>query len=363
MPGQIAFFIENMQGGGAERVMLNLANHTASLGHKVDLVLVHPKGPYIPMVSSQVRVVDLKVRRFREVMPSLIRYFNREKPKAMLSALENANVAAVIARELTGSKTRLVLSEHTTPSQHYKHSPRQMWSSFTRWGGFFYRRADAVVGVSKSVAEDLIQTMRVPEEMVSTIYNPVITPDIAQLAMQPIDHPWLAKLDIPVILAVGSLRQLKDYPTLIRGFSYVRRARPARLIILGEGPERTNLQALINNSGLQDDVDLHGFVTNPYAYMKRASVFVLSSAWEGFGNVLVEAMALGTPVVSSDCPSGPAEILRHGKWGRLVPVGDSRALAEAILETLDNPIKPMPEAIERFKVDYGAMQYLKLLLS
>jgi glycosyltransferase involved in cell wall biosynthesis len=362
MPNQLSLFIENLQGGGAERVMVNLANSMAEAGHFVDLVLVHSKGPYLETVSNKVQIIDLKIRRFREVLPALVRYLKQERPEAMLSALENANVASVIAKKLTNVKTRLVLSEHTTPSQHYKHSTRQPWKSFTHWGGYFYRQADAVVGVSKVVAEDLITTMGIPRKKVHFIYNPIDTSTITKLSTQEVNHPWFADSSIPVLLAVGRLTPPKDYPTLIRSFALVHKERPVRLLILGEGEERNTIEALVRQLGLNQAVALPGFATNPYAYMKRSSIFLLSSAWEGFGMVLAEAMAVGTPIVSTDCPSGPAEILEDGKWGTLVPVGDPSALAKAILKTLVNPIIPTLESVERFGIKIASEKYINLLL-
>jgi glycosyltransferase involved in cell wall biosynthesis len=192
------------------------------------------------------------------------------------------------------------------------------------------------------------------------IYNPVDTDHIKTLATAPLEHPWFAPGAVPVVLSAGRLTRQKDFPSLLRAFAQVRQSRPARLVILGEGEERTSLETLARELGCRDDIALPGFVPNPYPYMAAAGVFVLSSAWEGFGNVLIEAMALGVPVVSTDCPSGPAEILGRGRYGTLVPVSDVDALARAIATTLDQP----PEArrsIERassFSCERIASQYL-----
>ena len=177
-----------------------------------------------------------------------------------------------------------------------------------------------------------------------------------------LDHPWFLPGEPPVILGVGRLTQAKDFPTLIRAFALVRKKHPARLMILGEGEERSKLETLVQELGLEKEVSLPGFVDNPYKYMKRAAVFVLSSKWEGFGNVLVEAMALGTPVVSTNCPSGPAEILENGRWGRLVPVGDVYALAEAIIETLDEEHHPdVANRAKDFAVELAVEKYINVL--
>jgi glycosyltransferase involved in cell wall biosynthesis len=230
-----------------------------------------------------------------------------------------------------------------------------------------YPKADRIVAVSQGVADDLISLLNLPHEKVTVIYNPIFTPELFEQAKQPANHPWFEQNRLPVILAVGRLTRQKDYPILFRAFSLVRQVRPAKLLILGEGEERANLERLAIELGIQNDVSMPGFVDNPFAFMAKASVFVLSSAWEGFGNVLVEALACGCPVVATDCRSGPREILDNGRYGRLVPVGDHEALAKAILETLDNPDFPanrqtrLQRAME-FSVDAAVDKYLKVLL-
>ena len=149
---------------------------------------------------------------------------------------------------------------------------------------------------------------------------------------------WFADGAPPVLLGAGKFKPQKDLSTLIRAFAMIRASRPARLIILGEGPQRKTLQALCTELGVLEDVAFPGFVDNPFAYMARSKVFVLSSAWEGFGMVLAEAMACGCPVVSTDCPSGPAEILEDGRYGPLVPVSDPEKMSAAIASTLDDPL-------------------------
>jgi glycosyltransferase involved in cell wall biosynthesis len=201
----------------------------------------------------------------------------------------------------------------------------------------FYPLADACVGVSGGVADDLSDLIGMSREKIVAVKNPVVTAELASRAAEPVDHPWFEAGAPPVVLAAGRLTAQKDYPTLLRAVDLVRRTRPIRLLILGSGPERESLTALADALQLDDLVEFHGFAENPYAFMARASVFVLASAWEGSPNALVEAMACGCPVVSTDCPSGPAEILDDTRYGKLVPVGDSDALSRAIAELLDDP--------------------------
>lgn len=314
--------------------MVNLARGFVERGLAVDLVLAKAEGPYLSQVPKEVRVVDLQASRVLTSLPGLVRYLRRERPKALLSALDHANIVALWARKLTAVQCRLVVSVHNTLSLATDNASTVQGRLMPRLIRRFYPWADAIVAVSQGVAEDLAKTTGLPRERIRVIYNPVVTPELLEKVRQPLDHPWFMPGQPPVILSVGRLTVQKDYPTLIRAFARVREERPARLIILGEGEERPNLESLVRELGLQGDVSLPGFVENPYAYMARAVVFALSSAWEGFGNVLVEAMAVGTPVVSTDCPSGPAEILEGGKWGRLVPVGNPEMLADAIITTL-----------------------------
>jgi glycosyltransferase involved in cell wall biosynthesis len=280
----------------------------------------------------------------------------------MLSALHYANEIAVWAKRFAGTSTRVIVSEHNTFSQAIQHTSktkRRLLPFFVR---HFYPWADSIVAVSQGVANDLARSTGLLRESIQAIYNPVITPELLEKTKEPLEHPWFAPSEPPVILGVGKLEAQKDFPTLIRAFAQVRQVRPARLMILGWGPDRPKLEALVRELGLEADVSLSGYVDNPYPYMAKASVFVLSSAWEGLPTVLIEAMAVGTPVVSTDCPSGAAEILGSGKYGLLTPVGDSQALAKAILEVLSNQLPAVdPNWLEQFSLPVSTRQYLDVL--
>jgi glycosyltransferase involved in cell wall biosynthesis len=225
-----------------------------------------------------------------------------------------------------------------------------------------YRHTTHVVAVSHHVASDLAHVSGIPSQRINMIYNPVVTPDLLRQAHLPVDHPWFAADEPPVILGVGRLHRDKDFATLIQAFSLLHQQRPARLVILGEGPERPRLEHLVQTLGVQHAVDLPGYAANPAAYMRQAAMLVLSSLAEGFGNVLIEAMATGTPVVSTDCPGGPSELLAHGTYGRLVPVGDVAALAAAMHATLDDP--PDPALLQRraaeFSLERSVQKYCAL---
>ena len=337
---RVALYVPSLRGGGAERSMLTLAQGFAARGYTVDLVLAKAEGSYLDCVGEAVRVVDLESSRVIASLPGLVRYLRREQPVALLSAMGHANVVAVMAKVLARAPTRIVVSEHSTYTR--ARSDSVSWRSrvlggLMRWA---YRRADGIVAVSSGVADDLSRSIGLNRERISVIYNPVVTNELIAQSFADTDHPWLAEKRFPVVLAVGRLTKAKDFPTLIQAFAQVRKLRDVRLVILGEGELRAELTELVNRLSLDEDVDLPGFVENPFPFMRQSDLFVLSSAWEGLPSVLIQAMACGAPVVATDCPSGPAEILEGGRWGRLVPVGDADGLARAISAALDDPCPP-----------------------
>jgi len=346
---RVALFLPSLRGGGAERVMVNLAHGFVERGLQVDLVLAKAEGPYLSQVPQSVRVVDLKSKRVLYSLPGLVRYLRRERPKALLSAMDHANVVALWAKRLARVPTRVVVSVHSTISIATKRAKNMRGRMIPLFIRKFYPWADVIVAVSKGVAEDLSEITGLPEERIRVIYNPVITPEFFAKAEEPVDHPWFRPGEPPVILGIGRLTEAKDFPTLIRAFALVRKERPARLMILGEGEERPKIEALVREQGLEKDVALPGFVHNPSKYM--------------LPTVLIEALALGTPVVSTDCPSGPREILEDGRWGKLVPVGNPEALARGIIETLSNPIRSedLQKRARAFSMEEVVPQYLEVL--
>ena len=303
-------------------------------------------------------------------LPGLVRYLRRERPAGLVSGMTHLNLEAVWARRLAREPRRLVLTERVHLSTALSDASAWRRRYLPGLVGRTYPFADAVVAVSDGVADDLATLAGLPRGRVRTVYNPVVRPEIRRLAAEPAPHRWLSDGGPPVVLGAGRLTEQKDFPTLVSAFAKARRQRPLRLVILGEAQRadadrtaRAELRGLAERLGVGAEVELPGFVANPYAWMARASLFALSSAWEGFGNVLVEAMACGCPVVSTDCPSGPAEILGGGRYGPLVPVRDPDALAAAMLRTLAAP----PETAElaaradQFSVDHAADSYERLL--
>lgn len=360
---RLAIFVPSMRGGGAERSMLRLASGLAARNYPVDLILARAEGPYMAEVPDNVNVIDLNVSRTVKSIPGLVRYLRKARPKAMVSAMEYANMIALWSNRLARVPTLTAVNEQNTISISSQFSHNRRSRLMPRLAKHMYPRADYVIGNSQGVSDDLADITGLPIERIHTIYNPVVTPELKEKAEGELDDPWFSAGEPPVVVAVGSLKRQKDYPTLIEAFAQVRKARSARLLILGEGRERERLEALVNQLNLEDDVRLPGFVQNPCAYMARAGVYALSSRWEGLPTVLVEALYCGPSLVATDCPSGPREILADGKYGQLTPVGDVDALARAIQVALDGdgPRRPS-HSWKPFEVNAIIDQYEEILV-
>lgn len=397
---RLAIFIPSLAGGGVAQVILRLVAGFAERGHPVDLIMCRAEGAFSRKVPDCVRVIELRrepewLSRLRalwadpagigvNLLPVLLplrsappfpflgdlaRYLRDEKPDVVFAAKTHTNLVALWARRLAGVDTRIVVSERTHLSRDLQSPKIKKW----RWRFVVpvihraYPWANAIVAVSDGVAEDLARTAGISRQRVTTIYNPVFTRQLTEKVKLSLEDPWFAPGAPPVILGAGRFVPQKDFPTLLRAFTRVRAKRDARLIILGEGKDATRRDELLDlakHLGVADDVALPGFVDNPFSYMAQASVFVLSSAWEGFANALAEAVACGCPVVSTDCPSGPSEVLENGTYGALVPVGDDAALADAIMATLDNP--PDKEFLRKrgaeFSLERSVERHLEVLL-
>lgn len=361
---KIAIFASFSGKGGVERMIVNLTEGLVALNCQVHLVIVKAQSEHLYLLPSTVNVVKLPASHTMSSLPAVVTYLRRERPVALLAAKDRANQVALLAKHVPGVSTRVVARMGTTVSAALAGK-----SAIRKWLWYLpmrliYPLADAIVAVSHGVAEDLSKIAGVPFERIQVIPNPVITPRLPALASEPVTHPWFADNRIPVVLGIGRLTRQKDFPTLLKAFATIRAKRQCRLLIIGEGRDRLALEALAAELGLRDDVNLSGFVENPYAYISRSALFVLSSLWEGSPNVLTEALALGVPVVSTDCPSGPREILAGGRYGPLVPVGDTDALAKAMLETLANPPDKalLKNAVSNYTVEMSSRRYLEVLL-
>lgn len=358
---RIAFFIPALYGGGAERVTVNLLKGLAGKNICIDLVMSNAEGPYLEQVPKYVRIVDLQAGRVIKSVLPLTKYLRIYKPYALVSHLSHANVIAISAVKLARTKTKLIVVEHDPVSQaRFKLLRSYFVPPLMR---LLYPLADVVVAVSQGLANNLNKEFTLSENKVKVIYNPVVDEELIRKAKTSIEHPWFQKESYPVFLAVGRLTLQKDFSNLIQAFSILRKSRPARLVILGEGEARTELELLAAKLGVAVDVSLPGFVENPYAYMYNASAFVLSSQWEALPTVLIEAMACGCPVIATDCPFGPREILEGEKYGYLVPTADPQALSIAMLNVLDDPLnrEKLIQRTQDFSVERSVFKYLQAL--
>ena len=373
----IALLIANLGGGGAQRKMVSLANAFVARGHRVDLLTAEDGGVLHDRVDPRVQIrsfenfrtrlpgiAGTKRRRMLAAVAPLARYLREEKPRVLMSTSDSVNVAAVRAHARAGSDARLVLRIDNqiarSPDVAGSRSQRRRERRVRR----YFPCADFVVAISHGVGEDVLRHGGCRPEQLRVLHNPSVDPGLAKRALEPPGHPWLEGPGPPVVLGVGRLVPQKDFVTLLDAFAKVRAETAARLVILGEGREYERLRAHAEALGIARDVSLAGFHPNPVAAMARAGVFVLSSAWEGFGNVVVEALATGCPVVSTNCPSGPSEILEDGRFGQLVPVGDADGLAQGILTCLRDPgdREARRARAQEFSVDVVAERYLDVLL-
>ncbi len=360
----LAMFAATSGHSGVDRVFANLAAQFDRWGLRVDLLRIRGHGPDIPLDDLRnCRLVDLGVAHVTSSLPAIARYLRRERPAALLCDKDRVNRAVILARALARVDTRLAVRLGSTMSVNLARRSRwQRWIQETSIRRL-YPLADCIIVPSRGVADDLISNLGVAPGHIRAVPSPVLTPRLEERAREGVDHPWFAPGGPPVILGVGELSFRKDFQTLVRAFALVRRRRPCRLVILGRGRHREELLALADQLGVAADLDLPGFCANPYSYMARADLFVLSSRWEGMPVALVEALAVGTPVVSTDCPSGPREVLTGSGLGALVPVGGVEEMADAITRWMGAapPAADFRRAIEPYRVEASAREYLRAL--
>ena len=364
MKHRLAIFLPTFEKGGVERMMVNLARGIAALGNPVDFVVRKTGSPFLRDLLPSLKLVELKALH-RDVETAAAIYLGKASPHVILTSKEENCLIAVKARERSRSDARIIMRVpvHITGRLRQRHSgPLKTWKA-QRKSRRILRTADALIAVSHGVASDVAAITGLPTDNIHVIPNPVITTEMTQLAAENVDHRYFAEKEIPVILGIGRLDRQKNFELLIRAFAKVRSKTECRLVILGEGKYFDRLEKLTRTLKVERDVDLPGFVTNPYAYLSKSSLFVLSSDWEGSPNALTEALALGVPVVSTDCDSGPKEILKSGLLGKLVPVNNPRSMAEAIQETLLNSVEPetLKEAVREYSVERSARKYLEII--
>jgi glycosyltransferase involved in cell wall biosynthesis len=364
---KIALLVSFSGQGGVERLMLNLCEGLLDLGHPVDLLAIKGRSAHLHELPRGLKVLPLRATHTYTSIVEVIRYLRSERPHALLAVKDRANQVAILAGKLARTGTRIAVEIQTTISAALADKSSLRKTAWYLPMRLLYPMADVVVAVSEGVARDLVEITRLPRERIQVIRNPAVSGAMFRLAQEPVDHPWYQDASIPIIIGIGRLTRQKDFPTLIRAFARVRSQLPCRLMILGEGRDRAMLSELAQSLRVAGAVALPGFVVNPYPFLGRASLFVLSSLWEGSPTVLTEAMALGVPVVATDCPSGPREILRGGQIAPIVPMGDPDALAAAMLDTLDTAARrPDKLALQKAVADYTVAEssgrYVQVLL-
>ncbi|MCB0331110.1 MAG: glycosyltransferase [Bdellovibrionales bacterium] len=364
---KISIFLPSLRGGGAERAMILFAQGAIQAGYKVDLLLSEKSGPLETLVDPAVCVISFQQPRVARSLPALVGYLKREQPLALYSTIPHANCISILAGLLSrtpfqasSKRTRIIVRESNSPVSETKASFSR---KITHWlTPYLYPLADNIIAVSNGVRDEIGRISPRSLRKTTVCHTPVYLPHFEELAQEACPHAWLSHKSIPVYLGIGRLTPQKNFSLLLKAFTSIRRKHPARLIILGEGALRKKLIEQADALGIADDISLPGFALNPFPYLKRADCFVLSSDFEGMPNVLIQALTMGTKVVATDCPSGPRECLGEGNYGRLVPVGDKNALADAMEQVLNDEPNPKIAAImkERYGVPATTAAYLKL---
>lgn len=396
----IAIFTANLNLGGIVRVILNLCEGFLKAGLRVDLLVCDAGGEMASQVPNGVRLIELSrssnllgryltlradPQRLPVLLPtvllplksvsriryigSMVRYLKHNRPPVVISTCEGTNLATIWAQRLAKTNTRLIASIHRSIPEHVRQRLTAGNSGIWRWRYLpgllrhYYAQVNCIVAVSEGVAKELEDFCGLPATDTQIIHNPVVNPRLHELAQQHLDDPWVSMSSTPLILAAGRLNPQKDFATLLHAVKKLLTTRQVRLAILGEGESRDEIAQLVRQLGISEAVHMPGYVDNPFAYMKAADVFALSSKYEGLPTVIIEAMACGCPVVSTDCPSGPSEILADGRFGELVPVGDSASLARAIERSLDSPVdqQQLTQRASDFGIERSTAGYLQVI--
>lgn len=359
----IAIFLSTSGHSGVDRSMKHLIPAIAKRGYRVDLLKVRRHGPNLRFKHPNYREIDLGSRHTYATLPGLIRYLRNERPLVLFSDKDRVCRTALLAWALARSNARLIFSSGTTISIDLAHRGRlERWIQRTSMGKL-YRFADKVVANSLSVADDIAAYTGLARSHITVAPRPIVPDALLTQSLPRPEHPWFGPDQPPVILGVGELSQRKGFDLLVPAFARLRRERPCRLLLLGKGSQRANLLRQAETLGVAADVALPGFVDNPYRYMAHANLVAVPSRWEGLPLVLVEAMALGTPVVATHCPGGSAEILDGGRFGKLVAVDDVNGLWQAIADTLNAPPQPtenIKHAVRPYMVSAATDHYLEI---
>jgi len=358
----VCLYFPSYGDGGMERITANLAMGLAGAGVKIDFIVNHQAAPYLSGLEHSVRFITPPKNKSQQ-RHWLTHYLNSSHPDVLMTFKEPAVIMAVKAKKGSHAETKIVIRTGTAMLSRFSQrgaNPLRQWLK-SRKLKHYYQQADGHIAVALGSRKELHELVQVPEDEIIVIKNPVITPALLKLQHETIDHPWFTPSMEPLIMGMGGFRTQKDFTTLINAFSRLRKSRPCRLLLAGKGRQKKRLLKLCHELGIQDDVLLPGFIDTPYPWLKRADLFVLSSLWEGSPNVLTEALALGTPVVSTDCQSGPGEILQDGKYGELVPLRDPQTMSEAMARALDAPLtcEQLAEAAREYTLEASTRSYIR----
>ena len=343
--------------------MVRLASGFQQAGHEVEVLTLRPEGGFRSELSPGVTLTALPAKRIMTAVPAVARHLKKSRPEAFLVTEPACNIAVLLAKIFARTKSRVLIREGLFPSIAARDCPYRSTRVAYKLAPLLYRYADVIVAIAEDMADDLARFARLERDRVYTVrVNPVVTERLIRSAMRKPEHPWFER-DYPIILGVGRLDDQKDFATLLHAFEEVRTRTRCRLLIYGDGPLRRDLERLKEKSAYACDIDIAGFNVDPFAAMANCTVFVLPSRYEGQPNVLIEALACGAPVVATDCPSGPREILENGRYGELVPIGDPTSMANAIASKLKQPLDR--ESSRRrgmaYTVEHSAALYQEVL--
>jgi len=338
----LLLFYRSLKQGGVQRMMLNLANHMVAKGHCVTILLFRREGPFLELLDKRVNVIGIESDSFYFILKYLIRLLKSKSYDLLFSATPGLNIAAIIANMIAKVNTKVVISERSNTIKEFSGSKFGPYKLSFFLIPILYRFANAILTVSEGVKRDLIKISFVKNEKVDVVYNPAFESNFQEQLDNEVNHEWFQKdrkeNQIPVVIGAGRLHYQKNFELLIQSIVLLNKRRPVRLIIIGEGEEYQKLQDLIVSLDATSFIRLEGFQINPISWIGRSNVFVLSSRWEGFGNILVDALAAQTTIVTTDCKSGPAEIIEGGKYGYLLKREDAEEMSQIIELAIENPM-------------------------
>ena len=358
---KVVFFIPTLESGGAEKVTSILCNQFISNGYEVELVLIKKVGPYLNHLHSNIKIVNLNKNRSLFCIFKFYKYIKQSKPDIIISALDNANIISAIVKKFFFPKIKLIITCHSTISKEFKYSDNYKAYFLKKLMKYTFCYAEKIIAVSNGVALDLKNILKIDSEKIKIIYNPVYSEDILELGKLENNFKWFHK-EYKIFISIGRLTDVKNYELLIDSFNIVKDKINSKLIIIGEGPLRFELQNQIESLNLHDFVFLAGYLDNPYNWLSNSDVFVVSSKWEGLSCALIEAMSFNLNIVSSNCYSGPIEILENGKWGLIANQNNKEDLSNLMLKSILSPkLDHNKKRAKIFSINAAMFEYNKII--